>query len=189
MDETKFIIAVGRSDNAETFHGEISGVLTDEFTIDGIHSLDVFSEVDGKDRFIGFISSMSDKNVENEALEVVTRIRNMGFGSYQFDTFEEALDYAEENYGYENDDAKRREKFEEMRRRFPSFSALEWEQIQIFDSLYHTGKVRPVRGRYLDEEVVVMVHITAGADEVRVTPMMMLIDDAMSENLELPFQL
>jgi len=188
MDETKFIIVVGRSEDVETFHKDITGVLTDEFSIDGIHSLDGYSDVDGKDRYIGFISTMSEDNIENEAMDVVSRLRNMGYGSYQFDSLDEALEYAQDNYGYENDDVKRREKFEEMRRRFPPFSAKEWEQIQIFDSLYHTGKVRPIRGRYNDEEVVVMVHITAGSDEVRVTPMMMLIDEETSDELELPFQ-
>ena len=187
MDDKRFLIVVGRAENPKEIYEEIHEELGDNFEVEGVHSLDSFSEVDNKDRFIIFISTtFSETEFKVKSEYLIERMRVLGFGGAAFDTMEEAIKYAEEKYDFEDDDAKRQERAMEIRKRFPRFSSEEIEQVSIFDSLYHTGKIRPMRGRYEDEEVVVLVHVTHGAEESRVTPMMIMINDDIHSKIELP---
>jgi len=187
MEEPKVLIIVGRSETEDRFRSLIERTLPEGFVIEGIHSLGEYYESDGKDRFIAFISCL-DEELFHESFEgILRKSQANSFGANSFDNIFDAVEYASEEYSFEADDEAREEKYQELRERFPLFSAEEWEQIQIFDSLYHTGKVRPIRARFNDEIVVVLAHITAGADEVRVTPMMILITDDIHEELEIPF--
>ncbi len=185
--EPKVLLIVGRSETEDRFRSQIERTLPNGFVIEGIHSLGEYYESDGKDRFIAFVSCL-DEELFNESFDAILRkTRANSFGANSFDNIYDAVEYATEEYKFESDDGRREEKYAELRERFPHFTAEEWEQVQIFDSLYHTGKVRPIRARFNDEAVIVMAHITAGADEVRVTPMMILITDDIHENLEIPF--
>lgn len=186
-NEPKIILIVGRSETEDRFRSQIERFLPDGFTIEGIHSLGEFYESDNKDRFIAFVSC-EDEELLNESFDSVLRkVRANSFGANQFDNIFDAVQYASEEYDFETDELAREERYAELRERFPLFSAEEWEQFQIFDSLYVTGKVRPIRARFNDEPIVVLAHITGGADEVRVTPMMILITDDIHDDLEIPF--
>ncbi len=185
--EPKILLIVGRSETEERFRSLIERFLPEGFTIEGIHSLGEFYESDNKDRFIAFVSC-EDEELFNESFDSILRkVRANSFGGNPFDDIYDAVEYATKEYGWEADDDAREERYQELRERFPLFSAEEWEQFQIFDSLYHTGKVRPIRARFNDEPVVILAHITAGADEVRVTPMMILINDDIHNDLDIPF--
>jgi len=185
--EPKILLIVGRSETEDRFRSQIERTLPNGFVIEGIHSLGEFYESDNKDRFIAFVSCL-DEELFNESFDAIVRkARANSFGANPFDNISDAFEYATNEYNFESDDSAREERYTELRERFPLFSAEEWEQIQIFDSLYHTGKVQPIRARFNDETVVVLAHITAGADEVRVTPMMVLITDDIHNDLEIPF--
>jgi len=185
--EPKILIIVGRSETEDRFRSQIQRFLPEGFVIEGIHSLGEYYESDNKDRFIAFVSCL-DEELFNESFEAILRkTRANSFGANSFDNISDAVEYASEEYDFETDEGLREERYQELRERFPLFSAEEWEQVQIFDSLYHTGKVRPIRARFNDETVVVLAHITAGADEVRVTPMMILITNDIHDELEIPF--
>lgn len=185
--EPKILIIVGRAEDDFSFIKKIEKELPEGFIIEGVHSLNEYSDVDNKDRFIAFISCEDDELFESKSDEIVRSAKGIGFGSSPFNDVYEAFDYAQTNYGFLPDDEEREKRFEEMRERFPLFTAEEWEQVSIFDSLYHTGKVRPIRARFADEPVIVLAHLTAGSDELRVTPMMILITDDIHSELELPF--
>lgn len=185
--EPKILIIVGRSETEDRFRSLIERILPEGFIIEGIHSLGEYYESDNKDRFIAFVSCL-DEELFNESFDSILRkVRANSFGASSFENINDAVEYAAEEYSFDTDEEAREQRYEELRERFPLFSAEEWEQIQIFDSLYHTGKVRPIRARFNDEPIVVLAHITAGADEVRVTPMMILITDDIHDELEIPF--
>lgn len=186
-NEPKILIIVGRALDDYSFVQKIEKELPDGFIIEGVHSLNEYSDVDGKDRFIAFVSCDNDDLFAKKSEDIIRGARGIGFGSNSFDNVYEAFEYAQDNYNFEPDDEEREKRMEEMRERFPLFTAEEWEQVSIFDSLYHTGKVKPIRARFADEPVIVLAHLTAGSDELRVTPMMILITDDIHSELELPF--
>jgi hypothetical protein len=187
VEEPKILIIVGRAETEVRFRSLIERFLPSGFTIEGIHSLGEYYETDNKDRFIAFVSCL-DEELFNASFDTILRkTQANSFGANSFDNIYDAFAYASEEYSFEADEEAREARFEEMRERFPLFSAEEWEQIQIFDSLYLTGKVKPIRARFNDETVVVLAHLTGGADEVRITPMMILITDEIHAELEIPF--
>ncbi len=143
--------------------------------------------MDNSDRYIAFVSCLDEELFDEVSSQILGKASSNSFGGSSFDNIVDAVEYAAETYNFEVDDDAREEKYNELRERFPLFSAEEWEQFQIFDSLYVTGKVRPIRAKFNDENVVVLAHITGGADEVRVTPMMILITDDIHNDLEIPF--
>lgn len=185
--EPKILLIVGRSETEERFRSTIERFLPEGFVIEGIHSLGEFYESDNKDRFIAFISC-ADEELFNASFErILKKVRSNSFGGNEFENIFDAFKYATEEYGFESDADAREEKYAELREQYPFFSAEEWEQFHIFDSLYMTGKVRPIRARFNGEPIVVLAHITGGADEVRVTPMMILITDDIHSELDIPF--
>lgn len=189
VEHSKYLIVVGRAEDGGTFFNNIQSAIVNEyFAVEGLHSLEEFSEIDKKDRYIAFLSSPLEEEFDERAAELITKFRMMSYGAASFESLEEAIAYAFENYGFESDDAKRQEQFSETRARFPHFTAQEWEQIHIFDSLYHTGKIKPIPARFNDERAIVLAHITVGTDMVRVTPMMILVSDEMHDELEIPFK-
>ncbi len=185
--EPKIIIIVGRSETEDRFRAQIARTLPEGFEIEGIHSLGEYYESDGKDRFIAFVSCENEETLNEHFDSIYRKATANSFGASSFDNIGEAFEYATDEYNFLADENEREQRYEELRERFPLFSAEEWEQIQIFDSLYVTGKVKPIRARYNDETIVVLAHITGGPDEVRVTPMMILITDDIHEELEIPF--
>ena len=185
--EPKYLLIVGRSETEDRFRSQIERTLPEGFVVEAIHNLGEFYEADNKERFMAFVSCLDEELFVESFEAIVRKTKANSFGANPFDNINDALEYATEEYDFETDDITREERYSELRERFPLFSAEEWEQIQIFDSLYHTGKVQPIRARFNDETVVVLAHITAGADEVRVTPMMILITDDIHDDLEIPF--
>lgn len=190
MSETsQYITVVNRAKNkkefvkdfSEEFEGKIS------FKIRGVHSLGDFFEFDGKERFISFLELTGEES--EEEIEVACHaLRGKGYGINLHDNIEEAIENAKEKYSFEDNEAKRQEHIVSIRDRFPYFTATEWEQFQIFDSLYQTGKIMPIRGRFEDEPVMVISSVAHGADEIRVTPLAIIVNDHMEGNLELPFE-
>jgi len=185
--EKRILTIVGRAKNPKEFQNSFKEFLDDNFNVEGIHSLGEFYEVDGNERFIAFVSENITEEQTSNISYVVHSVRSEGYASETHDSLEEALEYARERYHLEDDDVKAQEKFAEIRERFPNFSAEEWEQFNIFDSLYHTGKIIPIRGRLDDELVMVIVTVAHGSDEIRVTPLAIIASDSLQMSLELPF--
>lgn len=187
MDDSKYLIVVGRAENAGQFFNAVHDNIPDQYMIEGIHSLDERYEADNSDRFIMFISSdLDDEEFEERSNKIIESFRALGFGATAFESMDEAFAYAEEEYGFGDDEKEKQEIMTEVRRKYPPFTAEEWEQIQIFDSLYHTGKVRPIRGKYQGQDVIILAHITKGFDMTRITPMMLLINDEIHDEIDIP---
>jgi hypothetical protein len=143
--------------------------------------------MDKKERFISFFSQDIDE--ENDSVEFACHaLRGKGFGVSRHDSYAEAVEHAKQKYHYEDNDEKRQEQFTTIRDRFPYFTASEWESFQVLDALYHTGKVMPIRGRYNDQLVMVFASVAHGVDEIRVTPLAIVVNEFMEGNLELPFE-
>lgn len=183
-----FLTIVNRAEDANSFVEELSEELPDNYTIQGVHSLGEHYEADDKERFIGFIVEEVVPDDQSNAEVICHFLRAKGYGAHQHENLEEAIEFAQEKYKFEDDDAKRQENLAEVRERYPYFTAKEWESFQIFDAMYHTGKLSPVRGRYNDELVVVLASIANGADEVLVEPRAIIINDKILEDLNLPFE-
>lgn len=185
--EKRILTIVGRAKNPKEFEKDFREYLDDTYSLVGIHSLGEFYEVDGNERFIAFIAEETEEETNSKISFVAYNVRAKGFASETHDSIEEALEYAREKYDLEDDNVKAQEKFNEIRERFPNFTAEEWESFNVFDSLYHTGKIIPIRGRVDDELVMVIVTVAHGSDEIRVTPLAVIVNEEIEANLELPF--
>jgi hypothetical protein len=187
MDDSKCLIVVGRAEDAGQFFNAVHDNIPDQYMITGIHSLDERYEADKSDRFIVFISTeIEGEEFEERSNKLIEGFRALGFGATAFESMEEAFTYAEKEYGFGEEEVEQQKIYSEMRKRFPPFTAEEWEQIQIFDSLYHTNKVRPLRGKFQGQNVIILAHITKGSDMTRITPMMLLINDEIHDEIEIP---
>lgn len=183
-----YLTVVKRAEDQDTFLEQLNKHLQDNYVIHGVHSLDEFYDTDGKDRYLAFVEEEIIPDVSSTAENLVQILRGDGFAAYIHDTPDEAIEFAKGKYGFEDSNAIRQEKMNKVREEFPHFTAEEWESFHIFDSFYHTGKVQAVRGKYNEELVMVLASIVNGIDEVRVTPLAILVNDYMIKELELPFE-
>lgn len=181
------LTVVGRAKNDEDFLDGFARYAPDNYEVIMVHSLGEFYEADNKERFICFLfENLEEDSVSNISL-ILHTLRGNGFGVESHEDMDSAIAYAKSNYNFEVDDEKREVKFTEMREKFPFFTAEEWEQFQVFDAMYHTGKIIPIRGRLNDELVMVICSVAQGHDEIRVTPMAVITNDYIQEGLVLPF--
>lgn len=179
---SKYITVVKRTPDEESFLQEVVKLLTDNFNLEGIHSLGEVSEVDNMERFIAFISGEEFGSHNCELM--VSRLMAEGFGAKAHDSLEEALTYAKETYEFEDENARLQAKYDEMKKKFPPLKAKEVEQVTIFDLFYMTRKVTPMRGKLDDEECVVIATVSQGEDDIKVLPLAILLNDSLKESLE-----
>jgi hypothetical protein len=180
----KYIIVVGRSNNGKEFASVISEVLTDNFSIVGVHSLGERSELDKKERYISFISGQDMGSMNADF--ICSRFLALGFGSRSFDSQDEAFEYAKETYDFGSEDEEKQQRFNELKEKFPPFSAFEQRAYMIFDSLYKLDRTYPIRARLDDEPVTAIISISHGKEDVIITPVAILVDENIESRIELP---
>lgn len=184
---TNAIIVVGRSATAHDFGHEISELLYTGYGIIAIHPLGE-PGVDEKERFLAFIGKMGNEELQFPFDTQVMRLTSSTRTAKMFEDFEEALEFAQENYSLDDYRIEAHEQFERVKERFPSPTAEEIEQFIVFQALMNFGAFTIVRGLLDDEPVIVIATVTQGPDEMRVSKLALLINDEIAERLRVPFE-
>jgi hypothetical protein len=182
MDEV--ISVVGRARTVEQLLLALSELLYGGFNVFSWHSLGQPSEVDHKDRFIVFIAANDETEFPIEVQ--FQRLQQPEFSTRLFDSMDEALEYAGANYDLDEAKINFHEELEQLIEEFPQITAKEVEHYQVLDAFMKLGKVSAVPAKFHDERAVALVLVTHGHDEVRVTPMAILVTEDIEEYLELP---
>lgn len=187
-EEIKHIVVVGRSKNGKEFASSISEVLTDNFSIVGIHSLGEKSDLDKKERYIAFVNGENFGTMNSDF--ICSKLLSLGFGARSFDTAGESFEYAKITYNFGEEEEEKQLAFNElkneMKKKFPLFTAEEQRNYMIFDSLYKLDRVFPIRARFDDEPVIAIIAISHGYEDVIVTPVAIIVDSNIEGKIELP---
>lgn len=185
---TNAIIVVGRSETAHAFGHEVSDLLYDGYGIIAIHPLGE-PGLDEKERFLAFIGRMGAEEPKFGFDTQVMRLTSSTRTARQFEHFEDALEYAKENYSLDDDRVEAHERFERIREKFPTPSAAEIEQFIVFQALMNFGAFTIIRGLLDDEPCIVIATMTQGPDEMRVTKLAVMMNDDIADRLTVPFEL
>lgn len=180
----KFITVAGRAASMEEFAAQIKKNLFDNYDIVAIHGLGEFG-IDDKERYLAFITGESKSGktfgAQNE------KLREAQFGTKVHETLDEAFSFSKTEYPTFGDaEEQRQKKYQDLSERFPGLKASEIEQTNILESLWANGGIRSLRCLFDGEPVVVLVHVTGGADELRVRPFAMMINEDLEVRLEFP---
>lgn len=180
----KFITVAGRAASIDEFAAEIKKNLYDNYQIVAIHGLGEFG-IDDKERYLAFITGESETGKNFFAQE--QKLLGAQFGAHTHNTLEDAYDYSKENYpAFTEEQVEKQQKYEEMAERFPPVRAAEIEQFHILESMWASGRISFVRCLLDDEPCLVLITIAAGADELRVRPMAIMINEDIEARLEFP---
>lgn len=179
-------MVVGRSPNEGKFAEEILEDLYNGYFLGPIHSLGEPSKIDEQERFLGLISHGDDPEFDAETQ--TERLNKATRSARLFDTAQEALDYAGENYGLSEDRIHAHEHMREVMTDFPPVSAEEAEMFMIMDALMRTGRVTICPAKLDDDRAVALVQITYGHGEIRITPLAILATEELKDRLELPYE-
>lgn len=181
------ISVVGRAHTDQEFVGEIFSLLYEGYRIFACHSLGQ-PGIDNKERFLVLITAGDLREFDFDTQ--VDRLKNnegeTDFGVKNFDTLDEALEYAQETYELPSDKVKAHEEMQELIEDFPVISAAESEQFAVMDAFVKLGRVQVVPAQLYGERAVAIVSVTHGPDELRVTPLAILATDELVSNLKLP---
>jgi hypothetical protein len=184
FSSNKFITVAGRASSMDEFAAEIKKNLYDNYGIVAIHGLGEFG-IDDKERYLAFITGESITGKTFTAQQ--KKLLGEGLGAYTHNTLEDAYDYSKENYPtFGEEEEKTQRKFHEMSEKFPPVKAAEIEQFNILESLWGNGKINFVRCLFDEEPCLVLIAISPGADELRVRPMAIMINDELESRLEFP---
>jgi len=179
----EIITVVGRSHTDQEFLGEIFSLLYDGYKIFACHSLGE-PGIDHKERFLALITAGEHREFDFETQ--LERLKNTDFGVKLFDSLEEALEYAQENYDLSSDKVDMHTEMQELVEEFPMITAAESEQWAVLDSFIKLNRVNVVPAQLDGERAVAIVSVTHGPDELRVTPLAILATDEIVSNLKLP---
>lgn len=180
----KFITVAGRASSMDEFATQIKKKLYDNFGIVAIHGLGEFG-IDDKERYLAFITGESATGHTFTGQE--QRFVSEGLGAHTHDNLDDAYDYSKKNYPTfgEEEELKQR-KFESMSEKFPPVTAEESERYAIFEALMATDKTHFVRCLLEDKPCLVIVSITTGADEMRVRPLAVMLNEELESKIEFP---
>jgi len=180
----KFITVSGRAASIDEFAAEIKKNLYDNYQIIAIHSLGEFG-IDDMERYLAFVSGETKTGQTFTAQQ--KKLLGEGLGARMHDNLEEAYNYSKKNYPtFGEKEVQMQKKFEEMNEKFPPIRAKEIEQFNILESLWASGKINFVRCLLDDNPCLVLIAISPGADELRVRPLAVMINEDIESNLEFP---
>jgi len=181
---SKFITVSGRAASMDEFIAQIKKNLYDNYEIVAIHGLGEFG-IDDKERYLAFITGESKTGQTFNAQR--EKLLTAQLGAHTHNTLEDAYDYSKEHYPtFEESQIEKQEKYREMSERFPPVSAGEMEQFHILEALWANGRISFVRCLLDDEPVVVLITISPGADELRIRPFAILMNENIEARLEFP---
>lgn len=180
----EFLTVSGRSKNAEEFAETIKKNLFDNFEIVSIHELGEFG-IDDKERFLAFISRNSEIGQDFSAQRI--KLVNAGLGAYVHENLEKAYEYSRKNYPtFGEKEEKIARKIDEIKEKFPKAKAAEIEQFNILEALWAAGNISFVRCLFDGEPCIALVSVVSGADELRVRPLAILLNEMIEIKLEFP---
>lgn len=178
------ITLVGRAPTIEHLIPEVANLLYGGFKILGFHSLGE-PGIDHKERFLVLISSDGETEFDAETQE--SRLRHSGeYGVNLFNSLEDALEYAKEEYKLDESKAEMYAEYEEMVEEFPLVSADEQYQWMMLDAFIKLGRVQVVPAQLDGERAVAIVSVAYGPGEMNITPMAVLATPAIISKLKLP---
>lgn len=181
---SKFITAAGRAESMDEFIDEIKKNLYDNYEIVAVHGLGEFG-IDDKERYLAFITGESETGQTFNAQE--KKLITAQLGARTHNTLSEAYDYSKENYPtFGEDQIEMQRKHDEMTEKFPPIKAVELEQFQILESMWANGRISFVRCLLDGEPCMVLISITPGADEFRVRPFAVMLNEELENRLEFP---
>jgi len=180
----KFITVAGRSSSMDEFVAEVKANLFDNYQIVAVHGLGEFG-IDDKERYLAFITGESGTGQTFGAQE--KKLLSAQLGARTHNSLEDAYDFSKENYEtFGQDHVEKQNKFNEMTEKFPPVRADEVEKFNILEALWTNGRVSFVRCLLDDEPCVVLITISPGADELRVRPLAVLMNENVEARLEFP---
>ena len=180
----KFITVAGRAGSMDEFIAEVKRNLFDNYEVIAVHGIGEFG-IDDKERYLAFITGQSDLGKNFFAQE--QKLLAAQLGAKTHNSLEDAYDFSKENYEeFGKEQIEKQEKFNEMTERFPPTRASEIEQFNILEALWANGRVSFVRCLLDDEPCLVLITISPGADELRVRPLAIMINEDIEARLEFP---
>ena len=177
------ITVVGRAKNLQQFLVETTQLLYGGFTIVSWYSLGE-PGVDLKDRFLLMISASGETEFEFEVQ--AQRLESPDVSVKLHETPEDALEYANENYNLPDEVLHKHETLDQLLDEFPNMTASEIEKFSVFDALMTANRVSTIPAKIFGERTVAIVSLVRGPDEIRLTPLALLVTDEIAEHLELP---
>ena len=180
----KFITVAGRAASMEEFVDEVKKNLYDNYEIVAVHGLGELY-VDDKERYLAFITGESESGHTFTAQE--KKLITAQLGARTHATLNEAYDYSKENYPtFGEDQVELQKKHDAMAEKFPPVKAQEVEQFQLLESMWANGRISFVRCLLDDEPCIVLITISHGADEMRVRPFAIMLNEDLERKLEFP---
>lgn len=184
----RVITVVGRASTDRDFASSVDDLLYDGYSIFIIHPLGE-PGIDKKERFLALVSAIGP--TEHDFETQVSRLNNseeIQFGVKLFDSMDEALDFSKETYGLKQDKVRQHEILEKIQENYPPLTAEEIEQYGVVDALIRTNRITVVPARFDGERAVVICQVTAAAQEMRITPLALLLTEEIVDRLELPHE-
>jgi hypothetical protein len=181
---SKFITVAGRAESMDEFAAEVKKNLYDNYEIVAIHGLGEFG-IDDKERYLAFITGESSTGKTFNAQE--KKLISAQLGAHTHNNLDEAYNYSKQNYptfGEEQVDIQK--KHREMTDKFPPVKAAEVEQFHILESMWANGRISFVRCLLDDEPCLVLISIAPGADELRVRPFAIMMNEELEARIEFP---
>ena len=180
----KFITVAGRAASMDEFAAQIKKNLYDNFTIVAVHGLGEFG-IDDKERYLAFVAGESETGKTFNAQR--QKLLEAQFGAHMHNTLEDAYDFSKRTYPTFGDKEEQvQRKYQEMNEKFPAIKAEEVEKFNILEALWAAGKVHFVRCLIDDEPCVVLISVATGADEMRVRPLAILMNEDLEARVEFP---
>ncbi len=180
----KFITVAGRAPSMDEFAAEVKKNLYDNYEIVAIHGLGEFG-IDDKERYLAFITGESSTGKTFNAQE--KKLISARLGAHTHNNLDEAYNYSKQNYpAFGEEQIDMQQKHRDMSEKFPPVKASELEQFHILESLWANGRISFVRCLFNEEPCLVLVSIAGGADELRVRPFAIMINDELESKLEFP---
>ena len=180
----KFITVAGRASSMDEFVAQVKKNLFDNYQVVAVHGLGEFG-IDDKERYLAFITGESATGQTFRAQE--QKLLSAQLGAHTHNSLEEAYDYSKENYeAFGEEHVEKQEKFNEMNEKFPPIKAQEIEQFNILEALWANGRISFVRCLLDDTPCLVLIAISPGADELRVRPLAIMINEELEERIEFP---
>src|SRR4051812_33931259 len=169
------LTVVGRALRRPDFERALESHLTEGFTIVSIIPLDQDGEAQ---RFLSYVQSSDE--IGEDIAEMSDTLEEWYYSVDSFDTIEEAEEFARETYSKVAYAAFNEE----------PLSAAELFKRDMLAAFIHVGDIGVVRGLLHDKPVAVMTHISTGEgpNDQTGTPLAILVDDEMGENLILPIR-
>jgi hypothetical protein len=180
----KFITVSGRSGSMDEFVAEVKKNLFDNYDVVAVHGLGEFG-IDDKERYLAFVTGESDMGKNFFAQE--QKLLAAQLGAHTHANLEDAYDYSKEKYEtFGEEQVEKQTKFEQMTEKFPPTKAQEIEQFNILEALWASGRISFTRCLFDGEPSIVLIAVSPGADEIRVRPLAMLVNEDIETRIEFP---